>query len=115
MKDYSNTRKMKIIAVDFDGTLCENKYPDIGAPRKQVIDRLLAEQANGTKIILWTCRTDEQVEKAVAWCKDQGLIFDAVNDNLGHMKDYFGCNPRKIFAHEYWDDRAVSVIGDTLD
>lgn len=26
-----------IIAVDFDGTLCENKYPKIGEPNEQII------------------------------------------------------------------------------
>lgn len=26
-----------IIAVDFDGTICENKYPAIGEPRRSTI------------------------------------------------------------------------------
>ena len=100
---------MKIIAVDFDGTLCENEFPNIGAPKIEIIEKLLAEKQLGAKIILWTCRTDEQIKQAVAWCEKYGLTFDAVNDNLEEIKTSFGSNPRKIYANEYWDDRAVLV------
>ncbi len=27
----------KVIAVDFDGTLCENKFPEIGEPKKDIL------------------------------------------------------------------------------
>lgn len=47
----------KVIAIDFDGTLCENKYPEIGLPRWGVIFKALSEQENGAALILWTCRT----------------------------------------------------------
>ena len=97
----------KIIAVDFDGTLCENKYPEIGEPIQEVIDELLSEEKNGAKIILWTCRCDEYLEKAVEWCKRRGINFDAINEHLPEMKELFGNDTRKIFADEYWDDRAV--------
>ena len=100
---------MRIIACDFDGTLCENKFPEIGAPNKEIISRLIDEQKNGAKIILWTCRAEAQVLEAVNWCAEQGLVFDAVNDNLEHVKQYFGSNPRKIYATEYWDDRAITI------
>ena len=95
----------KIIACDFDGTLCENKFPSIGAPRHEIIDALLNEQRAGARLILWTCRTEAQVAEAVTWCADHGIIFDAINDNLPDIKRSFGCDPRKVFANEYWDDR----------
>lgn len=44
----------KVIAIDFDGTLCENKYPEIGLPRWGVIFKALSEQENGAALILWT-------------------------------------------------------------
>lgn len=100
----------KIIAVDFDGTLCENKYPEIGKPITPVIESLLEEQKNGAKIILWTCRCDDDLNGAVEWCKEQGIIFDAVNDHLPEMKEKFHNNTRKVFATEYWDDKAVNII-----
>lgn len=97
----------KIIAVDFDGVLCENKYPDIGEPRKDVIARLIKEQQEGAKTILWTCRQGEELLAAIYWALDKGIAFDAVNDNVLETIEHFDGNPRKIFAHEYWDDRAV--------
>ena len=74
--------KQNIIAVDFDGTLCENKWPEIGMPNEELIEYLKKRQTNGEKLILWTSRNEEQTQDAVEWCKKYGLIFDAVNDNL---------------------------------
>ena len=99
--------KNKIIAVDFDGTLCENKYPAFGAPRKDVINRLLKEQQAGARVILWTCRRGEDLAAAIYWSLEQGLVFDAINENLKETVEYFGSDSRKIFADEYWDDKAV--------
>ena len=94
-----------IIAVDFDGTICENKYPAIGEPRRSTISYLKEKQKKGAKLILWTCRVDELLDSAVKWCRNQGLIFDAVNENLPEVVAAFGGDTRKIFANEYIDDR----------
>lgn len=96
----------KIYAVDFDGTLCENKWPEIGTPNIHLIDHLKAEKGKGNKLILWTCRVGEQLENAIRWTEEQGLIFDAINENLPESKAMFGGDPRKIFAHIYIDDRS---------
>jgi len=100
MSDY-------IIAVDFDGTLCENAWPGIGEARAGVIDYVLGQQMTGAKIILWTNRRGEKLEEAVRWCAARGLAFDAVNENLPEVIERFGGDTRKVFAHEYLDDRAV--------
>lgn len=100
----------KTIAVDFDGCLCEAKWPDIGEPRQQVINELIKQQADGAKLILWTCREGHQLQAAVMWCLNHGLKFDAVNDNLEENKEYFGNNSRKVWANEYWDDKSVLVV-----
>ena len=102
--------KNKIIAVDFDGTLCENKYPEIGAPRLDVIKKLLKEQQAGARTILWTCRSGEDLAAAIYWCLDRGITFEAINENLKSTVDYFGRDSRKICADEYWDDRAVNLF-----
>lgn len=49
------------------------------------------------------------MEEAVEACKKQGLIFDAVNDNLPEVKKVFGNNSRKIVASEYWDDKGINA------
>ena len=94
----------KVIAVDFDGTLCENKWPDIGEPNEELIQHLKDERRKGSKIILWTCRTDERLENALAWCEERGLKFDSVNENIPEAVEMYGEDTRKIFAHEYIDD-----------
>ena len=97
----------KIIAVDFDGCLVVNKYPDVGEPIEKNIQKLKDEQAAGAKAILWTNRVEKYLEDALAFCELHGIIFDAVNENLPEIIEAFGGDPRKIFANEYWDDRAV--------
>lgn len=100
----------KVIAVDFDGCICESKWPEIGEPRQQVINELIKAQAEGAKLILWTCREGELLDAAVMWCLNRGLRFDTVNDNLDENKRLFGNNCRKVWADEYWDDKSVLVV-----
>lgn len=103
-----------IIAVDFDGTLCENQYPEIGEPNNALIEYLkMRQQKMGHKLILWTCRVGDRLEQAVDWCQDRGLIFDAVNQNLPEIVESFGGDCRKVFAHVYIDDRN-SGMGNSL-
>lgn len=94
-------------AVDFDGTLCENAYPEIGAPNLPLIDKLISCRCLGAKVILWTCREGELLTRAVEFCRCYGLEFDAVNDNTEELKKAYGTNPRKIGADFYIDDKAV--------
>lgn len=98
-----------VIATDFDGTLCESMWPGIGVPNTELIEALKNRRAGGDKVILWTCRDGDKLQEAIAWCKDQGLEFDAVNDNLQERKERWGNNPRKIAADIYIDDKASRV------
>lgn len=98
-----------IYAIDFDGTLCENKYPDIGTPNRRIIEFCIDRKEKGDKLILWTCRTGERLKEAVEWCKEQGLDFDAVNENLPERIAEFGGDTRKISADFYIDDKNMEV------
>lgn len=102
------TEKMSygIIAVDFDGTLCENCYPEIGDVNMDLLLFLKEHQKKGSKIILWTCRCGEALREAVLWCKKQGLKFDAINTNVPENILQYGSDSRKIYADLYIDDRA---------
>lgn len=95
----------QIAAVDFDGLLVENKFPEIGEIRQTMFDAVKQLQQNGWKIILWSCRTDEMLAEAVAFCTNHGLVPDAVNENLKEVQEYFGGDTRKVFANIYLDDR----------
>lgn len=101
---------MKVIAVDFDGCLCEpGLWPLIGRANRPVIEELIKLRNSGIKIILYTCREGEPLTNAVNWCKSFGLEFDAVNENIQERIVAFGGDSRKISADEYWDDRAICV------
>jgi hypothetical protein len=102
----------KIIAVDFDGCLVRDKFPDIGELIPETVTALLEEQAKGSRIILWTCRRGAQRLAAVKWCEEHGIKLDAVNENLPELTEFFGEDTRKIFANEYWDDRARQMPSD---
>lgn len=102
----------KIIAVDFDGTLCENNWPGIGEPRQAVIDYVLDQQRQGAKLILWTNRTGKRLGEAVNWCNDHGIEFDALNANLPEMIEKYNNDCRKVFADEYIDDKAIPMPGE---
>ena len=97
----------RIIAVDFDGTLCYSNWPELGEPNRPLIEYLRSQKDQGNKLILWTCRAGEALEKAVSWCRDQQLEFDAVNDNLPEIVELYGTNSRKITCDFYIDDKAI--------
>lgn len=92
-----------IYAVDFDGTLSYGEYPLCGKPNTRLIKWLKERQENGDKLILWTCRHDRPLDEAVKWCEEQGLVFDAVNENLPEMIEKYG-ETRKIGCDYYIDD-----------
>ena len=98
-----------IIAVDFDGTLVEDKFPEIGEPILRVWDALRQARDNGAKIILWTCRNGNKLKEAVEYCSEQGLHFDAINENLDECKVLFDNDTRKVYADEYWDDKSIGA------
>ena len=101
----------KIIAVDFDGVLCEDQWPQIGPEKNDIIELAKYRKQAGAALILWTCRCGEQLDEAVAWCRERGLEFDAVNENLPERVAFYGTESRKISADEYWDDKARGLFG----
>lgn len=99
-----------IIAVDFDGTLHDGQFPNIGRPRTPIFNALIKRSNRGDKIILWTCRDGRLLTEAIMFCNDNGLHFDAINDNLPMMREKFGSNPRKIYADLYLDDKSITNV-----
>ena len=71
------------------------------------IEYLQEWKRNGNKLILWTCRAGEALSKAVEWCREQNFEFDAVNDNLPEIIEFYGHNSRKISCDYYIDDRML--------
>lgn len=99
-----------IFAVDFDGTLVENKYPEIGEPKLDVINFCKKRQALGDIIILWTCRTGKYLTAAIDYlCEKHNFTFNCVNENAPWDHTLYDSESRKIGADYYIDDKAISV------
>lgn len=98
-----------VVAVDFDGTLFEDNFPDVGEPKWEVINKVKKLKENGNILILWTCREDENLKKAILKCQEVGLIFDYINENLPERKIIYNNDSRKIGADIYIDDKSLNI------
>lgn len=96
----------KVIAVDFDGTIVEHRYPAIGKEMLFAFATLKALQQKGHKLILWTIRTGELLEEAVEFCRQNGVEFYAVNRNYPE-EELDARTSRKLNADIFIDDRCI--------
>lgn len=106
-----------IIAVDFDGTIVEHRFPAIGKERPFAVATLRQLQKDNPdlRLILWTVREGELLKEAVDWCAARDLEFFAVNANYPDelrpdAPDACGC--RKVSADIYIDDRSLGGLPD---
>ena len=100
------------IAVDFDGTIVEHRYPAIGPEKPFAIDTLKYLCAQRHKLILWTVREGELLDEAVAYCQRRGLEFYAVNKNYPEEKPTHEGYSRKLQADLFIDDRNLGGLPD---
>ncbi len=99
------------IAVDFDGTIVEEAYPNIGKPIPFAIDvlkKLIYEDHH--QVILWTVREGKLLDDAVEYCRKRGVEFYAVNKLNPELTDEL--QPRKIAVDVFVDDRSVGGLPD---
>jgi hypothetical protein len=100
----------QVLLIDFDGTIVEHEYPEIGSPMPYAFDTLKQLKADGAKLVLWTCREDMKKRKylteAVEFCRRNGIEFDAVNEALVDcdFRDPDQCKLRKPHARIVIDD-----------
>jgi len=94
-----------LIAVDFDGTIVEDRYPGIGKPMPFAFETLKRMEEDGHRLLLWTYRTGPKLDEAVAFCKTQGLEFYAVNRSFPEEDPSDPSTGRKIHADLFIDDR----------
>ena len=94
------------IAVDFDGTIVEHQYPEIGKEKLFAFQTLKELEKKGARLILWTFRSGKELDEAVEFCRQNGIEFYAVNKN--YPEEVFdGNTSRKINADIYIDDKNV--------
>lgn len=101
------------IAVDFDGTIVEHRYPKIGEEVPFATETLRMLIKDGHKLILWSVREGELLEEAVQWCRERGVEFYAVNKDYPEEKvEYNNHFSRKIKADLFIDDRNIGGLPD---
>ncbi|MEI5985368.1 MULTISPECIES: BT0820 family HAD-type phosphatase [Sphingobacterium] len=100
-----------IIAVDFDGTIVEHRYPEIGKPIPHAIDVLKQLMNDHHQLILWTVREGELLQEAIDYCAEQGLYFYAHNSNFPE-EDRATAGSRKLTADLFIDDRNFGGLPD---
>jgi len=96
-----------IIAVDFDGTIVEHRYPAIGKDMLFAFETLKAMQREGHLLILWTYRSGKELDEAVEYCRQKGVEFYAVNRSYPEEDFDEKLVSRKINADLFIDDRNV--------
>lgn len=94
------------IAVDFDGTIVENRYPRIGKPQLFAFETLKELQAQQYQLILWTVREGNALEEAIEFCQQHGVEFYAVNKNFPE-EEMEPQQSRKLNVDYFIDDRNV--------
>ena len=101
-----------IIAIDFDGTIVDHKYPEIGheLPFATATIRKLIEDRH--QVILWTVRQGELLQEAIEWCKARGIEFYAVNKNFPEEEVTDSRAFNKINAEIFIDDRNLGGLPD---
>jgi hypothetical protein len=103
---FDSMKDSLIIAVDFDGTIVEDRYPDIGRPMLFAIDTLRKMQEDGHRLILWTYRSGRKLQEAVDFCRENGIEFYAVNKSYPEEEEVLDSSTsRKIHADLFIDDR----------
>lgn len=100
--------KFKNIAIDIDGTVLEEGYyPKFGPFRPHAIRVIKKIRQHGGKVVIWTCRTGDQVLECKEILKDAGIEYDKFNEELEETKELFGGDSRKVFCDIYIDDRGI--------
>ena len=102
---------MAIIAVDFDGTIVEHRYPEIGKEVPFATDTLRMLINDQHRLILWTVREGELLQEAIDWCHERGVDFWAINrdypEEEAEKNNHFS---RKVKADYFIDDRNIGGL-----
>jgi hypothetical protein len=104
-----------IIAVDFDGTLHDGEFPNIGEPMPHAQWVMNQFKEDGHFLIIWTCRCGDRLTDAINWLLENNIPFDRINDHEPGNVAKYGSNSRKVYAHLYIDDKQVGGLPNWCD
>jgi hypothetical protein len=101
-----------IVAIDFDGTIVEDRFPEIGDLRPNAKWAINSLRDEGYYTILWTSRSGMDLLRAVEFLTKEGIRFDAINESNPDNLAQYGKDTRKIFANIYIDDKTIYELPD---
>ena len=108
----SVTNNFMTIAIDFDGTIVEHRYPRIGEEIPFAVDTLKMLLQDKHRLILWSVREGKLLDEAVEWCKSRGLEFYAVNKDYPEEERAHEGFSRKLKVDMFIDDRNLGGLPD---
>lgn len=100
------------IAIDFDGTVVEHRYPKIGEEIPFATDTLKMLIDERHRLILWTVREGKLLDEAVEWCRQRGVEFYAINKDYPEEGESHKGFSRKVKADLFIDDRNLGGLPD---
>ena len=102
-----------VIAIDFDGTIVEHRYPNIGEEKPFAIETLKMLIRDHHQLILWSVREGKLLEEAEQWCRERGVEFYAVNRDYPEEDPRYNQHfSRKLKADIFIDDRNLGGLPD---
>ncbi len=107
-----------IIAIDFDGTIVEHKFPYIGRLKPNAVETITRLYHEGHKIIIWTCRTSQRngnfpkdakptIFDVKEFLDENNIPYHTINNNIPEIA--FQPSP-KVYADIYIDDKQLGGI-----
>jgi predicted mannosyl-3-phosphoglycerate phosphatase (HAD superfamily) len=103
------------IAIDFDGTIVEEMFPEIGDIKPHAVRVIKRIKESGRRIAIWTSRDESFYERVKDCLKVNGIPYDAFNEPFPEMKKQYKADSPKIYASLYIDDRAYGIKERNID
>lgn len=102
-----------IIAIDFDGTICDLSFPEVGKMKPEADKYVNMLFDEGHHIIINTCRSGIYEGLAETFMKENKIHYHFINSNMPYMIEAYGQDCRKISADIYIDDKCLMGIPKT--
>ena len=96
-----------VIAIDFDGTICELKFPEVGEMRPMADFYIRKLYSEGHHIVINTCRSGKYEGMAEDFLKENNIPYHYINSNMPYLIEQYGQDCRKISADIYVDDKCL--------
>lgn len=101
--------KYKYVAFDFDGTIVNDAFPEIGTLKEFAKETINKFKEMGGRVLIHTCRANEHEQMVREFLDNNGVVYDTINENHHEMQAMYKNDPRKLGADLYIDDKGYKV------